>query len=162
MPIKCSGSTCPLHSFLSAMTTACTDQRRRAVAEYQFSSIPLVEHESHNHAWVFCDSVQDYAMTVAYLAIFANSEIRFALEFPAIFANSFIVAVSANDFCDNPPVSHQALFGYTARGNPAFAILAQLWVSCAVIEASLTPDCPSLGDIVRYVRLSHSNRTLYL
>ena len=79
-------------------------------------------------------------MTVAYLAIFANSEIRFAVEFPAIFAKSFIVAVSANVFCENPPVSHQAFFGYTARGDPAFAILAQLWVCCAVIAASLTPD----------------------
>ena len=64
-------------------------------------------------------------MTVAFPAIFANLDIRFALVFPAIFASSFIAAVSANHFCVKPSVSHQAPFGFTARGNPAFAILAQ-------------------------------------
>ena len=81
-------------------------------------------------------------MTVAHLAIFAYLEITFALEFPAIFAKSFIVAISAKVFFDYLQ-PHQALFGYTARGDPAFAILALCWVSCAVIAASLTPDCPS-------------------
>ena len=142
MPIKCSGSTCLLHSFWNSMTTACTDKRRRAGAEYQIASIPLIEHESHNHAWVFCDSFQDHAMTVAPLAIFAYLEIRFAPVYLAIFAKSFIVAISAKVKFDYPE-PHQALFGYTARGDPAFAILALCWVSCAVIAASLTPDCPS-------------------
>ena len=94
-------------------------------------------------------------MTMLISAPFANAEIIRPHAAPAKLATSVIGAVAAHHLYVSRSVSLQAALGFTARGNPAVAIVAQFRIPCAVFVASLTPDCPSL-------RLSHSNRALFL